>query len=233
MRSEMNFSQLHERLRTELLRRIEREVLSASLLARKTGLQQPHISNFLRSRRRLSIPALDRVLAALDLSVADLLTAPALSTSKAEGVPLVSHYVAMFEDRVSPASVIDRINLPAAVFDTMRAEHGARRPTRERFVAVGLPPAQARLLEPVLQPNAVLVLDRHSTLPSSSAAGSHHIYAVPFEGELLFAYLTFDNNSLVLRPHASTLPVRLLAVPAHLSPAAFITGRVCVVISYL
>ena len=46
----------------ELLSRIDREVLTAAVLARQTGLQQPHISNFLNSKRRLSLQALDRVL---------------------------------------------------------------------------------------------------------------------------------------------------------------------------
>jgi transcriptional regulator with XRE-family HTH domain len=234
MRSEMNFSQLHERLRTELLRRIEREVLTATLLARKTGMQQPHISNFLRNRRRLSIPALDRVLAALDLSVADLLGAPAPSTPAATGgIPLVSQYVAMYEDRISTASATERIQLPPSTLTSLRAEHGARRPTRERFVAVGLTPAQARIMEPVLQPNAILILDRHSTLPSSSVPSARAIYAVPFNNELHFSYVAYDNNSLVLRPYSPSLPVHILPVPPQLSPAQLITGRVCVAIAYL
>ena len=46
----MNFTQMHERLRLELLRRIQRGTVSVSLLARQTGLGQSHLSNFLRSR---------------------------------------------------------------------------------------------------------------------------------------------------------------------------------------
>jgi len=44
---QMNFTQMHERLRLELLRRIQRGTLSVSLLARQTGFGQAHISNFL------------------------------------------------------------------------------------------------------------------------------------------------------------------------------------------
>src|SRR5262245_25776683 len=68
----MNFSQLQERLRTELLRRIDRGTLSVSLLARQTGLGQPHLSNFLHARRNLSFTALDKILSAQHLTVADL-----------------------------------------------------------------------------------------------------------------------------------------------------------------
>ena len=65
---QMNFRQMHERLRQELLRRIERGSVSVSLLARQTGLGQSHLSNFLHSRRQLSLDAMDRVLAAQRLA---------------------------------------------------------------------------------------------------------------------------------------------------------------------
>src|ERR1700749_1144840 len=96
----MNFSQLHERLRMEILRRIDRGVLTGTLLARQTGLRPSHISNFIRSRRKLSLAALDRVLAAQLLSIDDLMlfnNARANSGSFAprhvdfDSVPLVSH----------------------------------------------------------------------------------------------------------------------------------------------
>src|SRR5579863_10212162 len=70
---QMNFLQMHERLRLELLRRIQRGTLSVSLLARQTGFGQSHISNFLRSRRQLSLEALDRVLIAQHMTAGDLL----------------------------------------------------------------------------------------------------------------------------------------------------------------
>jgi len=69
----MNFTQLQERLRLELRRRIERGTLSVSLLARQTGLGQAHLSNFLNSRRGLSLGALDRILGSQRLTTADLL----------------------------------------------------------------------------------------------------------------------------------------------------------------
>ena len=235
----MNFSQLHERLRLEVVRRIEREVLTASLLARRSGLQQPHISNFLRNKRRLSIPALDRVLAALALSAADLIPLPAASPQAAfENIPLVTQDVAMQDDRIRLSSILARIPLPPGALATLRAEHGARRPTRDRFVAVTLTPDQARSMEPRLQPNAILVLDRHSTTPSSpvpphnSASPHPSIYAVRLGGELHFCYLSFTQNFFILRPHALAFPIQLLPVPPNLTPSDLVTGRVCVSIDY-
>ncbi len=228
----MNFSQLHERLRLELLRRIEREVLTASLLASKTGLQQPHISNFLRNKRRLSIPALDRVLAALELSVADLVPSRSLAIHPMPtGIPLVSQAVAIHDDRISPASIIEDIPLPKSIDNKLRTDHGARRPTRERFVAITLSSAQARPMDPVLRANSILVLDRHSTIPDSPRSPTRSIYAVHLHGELHFFYLAYERNFLILRPHFIDYPVQLLAVPLRISPADLITGRICTIIA--
>jgi len=226
----MNFSQLHERLRLELLRRIEREVLTASLLASKTGMQQPHISNFLRNKRRLSIPALDRVLAALELSVADLVPSRSRPARlPVSGIPLVSQAVAIHDDRISPASVSEYVPLQKSIDSKLRADHGARRPTRERFVAITISPAQAHPMEPVLRAHATLILDRHSTIPASPRNLTRSIYAVHLHGELHFFYLAYERNFLILRPHSIDYPVQLLAIPPRISPSDFITGRVCVI----
>src|ERR1019366_10591889 len=83
---QMNFTQMHERLRLELLRRIQRGTLSVSLLARQTGFGQSHLSNFLNTRRKLSLDAMDRILTAQHMAAADLLT----GNYRSEGFPLHS-----------------------------------------------------------------------------------------------------------------------------------------------
>src|ERR1700690_1978487 len=72
---QMNFTQLHEHLRLELLRRIQRGSLSVSLLARETGFGQSHLSNFLHKKRQLSLAAMDRILDAQHMAAGDLLPA--------------------------------------------------------------------------------------------------------------------------------------------------------------
>ncbi len=69
----MNFQYLHELLRLELLRRIEQGSLTGTKLAQQAGFQQAHISNFLNKKRSLSLEGLDRVLAAQNLTVDQLL----------------------------------------------------------------------------------------------------------------------------------------------------------------
>ena len=218
----------------ELRRRLEREVMTASLLARKTGLRQPHISNFVHSKRRLSLQALDRVLAALELSVADLVDPRADArndarpgAAAAEAIPLVSSEVATYDDRIRPSTILERVQLPGAALAGLRAEHGARTPVRERFVAVSLTPAQATPMYPVLRSAAIVVLDRHSNMPAASSSASRSIYAVRFGKQLQFCYLSFDRNYLVLRPHSLDFPVQLLPVPLQTAPSDLVVGRVC------
>src|SRR5271163_2588161 len=69
----MNFQDLHELLRVELVRRIERGTLTGSRLAQQAGFQQAHISNFLNRKRALSLEGLDRVLASQNLSIDQIL----------------------------------------------------------------------------------------------------------------------------------------------------------------
>ncbi len=208
--------------------------MTASLLARKTGLQQPHISNFVHSKRRLSLQALDRVLAALELSVADLIDlredvrADARAAAPAvEFIPLVSQEVAMYDDRIRSASIMERVQLPGAILAGLRAEHGVRSPARERFVALSLTPAQAAPMYPVLRAAAIVVLDRHSNMPSAASAAARPIYAVRFGKQLQFCYLSFDRSHLVLRPHSLDFPVQLLPVPLQTAPSDLVVGRVC------
>src|SRR3974377_1344541 len=106
----MTFSQMHERLRLELLRRIQRGTLSVSLLARQTGFGPAHMSNFLRKRRQLSLEALDRVLVSQHLTAIDLLPATYNSEELANdlessSVPVVTHAAALFEPYIRPSSV--------------------------------------------------------------------------------------------------------------------------------
>jgi len=68
----MNFSQMQERLRVELLRRISRGTLSVSLPARQTGFKPSHLPNFLRSPRHLSLDGVDWILASRHRGAADL-----------------------------------------------------------------------------------------------------------------------------------------------------------------
>ena len=69
----MNFADLQEHLRLELVRRIDSGLLTGTRLAQQTGFRQAHISNFLNRKRALSLEGLDRVLDSQRLTIDQIL----------------------------------------------------------------------------------------------------------------------------------------------------------------
>jgi hypothetical protein len=235
----MNFQQLHERLRLEIWRRVDRGTLTSSLLSRQTGLRSSHISNFLHRKRRLSLSSLDRVLAAQMLSIDDLLiersgSIPTADRSSESGiVPLVSHVSAMSAPAILPRLVLDTVHFAAGYFDRFPPRRSVSRRTWERFVAVRLTANEALPMDPVLQSNAVAVIDRHYNSLVPWNASQPNLYAVRAGALMVFRYVTFEVDRLVLRPRNLSYPVELLDLGPNEAPSEPIVGRVCVCISEL
>src|SRR5947199_10508153 len=82
----MKFKALQENLRKVLWSRIEARELTGLRLAQQTGFEQAHISNFLNSKRSLSLEGMDKVLNVQHLSVLDLLD-PAEINKRASILP--------------------------------------------------------------------------------------------------------------------------------------------------
>jgi hypothetical protein len=227
----MNFTHMHERLRLELLRRIQRGTLSVSLLARQTGFGQSHMSNFLRSRRLLSLEALDRVLAAQHMTAAELL--PVLQ-QRGSGqfedeetmVPVVSHHAAMMEPYIRPSIVKSQLHLPHGLLASVRARVPVSRRAWQRFVAVHVSGTDAAAMEPLVLPDAIALLDRHYTSLIPYRENRPNLYAVPNGAHLTLRYAEFGANRLILRPHVLSFPVDMLEVEPDGSPSDLITGRV-------
>lgn len=232
----MNFTQMHERLRLELLRRIQRGTLSVSLLARQTGFGQSHISNFLRSRRQLSLEALDRVLFSQHMSLHDLLPLDRRVTyvaeeNEADAVPLVSHAGALFEPRIRPSSIRTIIRIPQGQLSDIRSRGPSSRKSWLRFVAVSIPAEEALAMDPVVQANALVVLDRHYNSLFDYHSGRSNVYAVRSGSHLVLRYADFLANRLVLRPRNLAFPVDLLEIPPGQSPGDLIVGRVVLIMN--
>ena len=233
---QMNFSQMHEKLRLELLRRIQRGTLSVSLLARQTGFGQSHLSNFLNSRRQLSLDAIDRVLAAQHMNAADLL--PALHSSLAmpfegerDSVPLVSHHSALFEPYIRTAAAQGWIHLPAGLLQTIRARASNTRRGWQRFVAVRIPAADAIHMDPLILPDAITLIDRHYNSFHPYRPNRPNLLAIRDGGHLSLRYAEFLANRLVLRPHNITSPVELIDMAPGESPGDLIAGRVALILN--
>ena len=237
----MKFLELHERLRLVTWRRIDQGVLSSSLLARQTGLAQAHISNFLHRRRRLSLPALDRILQAQALSVEDLsphevsthAMPGSLSAETRDVVPLVSQNAAVTAPVISPRAIVDSVQLPFGWLASFPVRRAVSRRSWERFVAVRVTHAQAFSMDPVLHADAVVVLDRHYNSLAALRPPRPNLYGVRLGTQLLFRHVVFESSRLILRPRALEAPLDVIELGPQESPSDLIVGRVCLCISPL
>ena len=239
----MNFHDLHESVRVELERRVQAGLITATSLAHQSGFRQAHIWNFLNRRRSLSLEGLDRVLAAQNLSVEQLIplelsgSAPdpaERSTNGREGseaVPVVAHSTAMEDAVVRGASVIEIVHLPTSRLGTSRARPSARTAHWQRFVAIRADEPQAAAMEPMITPDSVVVLDRHYNSLAPYRAQQRTLYAVRSGSRLMLRFLEFDDTRLVLRPLSLAFPVQLIALGENENPGDYIVGRVALILS--
>ena len=231
----MNFTQMHEHLRLELLRRIQRGTLSVSLLARQTGFGQAHLSNFLHTRRQLSLEAMDRIPAAQHLTVADLLpviqrAGDSAGDLESSSVPIVSHAVALFEPHIRPSAVHTMLRLPPGVLQSLHSRASNPRRAWQRFVAVRIPSADAMAMDPLVLPEAITVVDRHYNLLVPYRPNRPNLYAVRNGSHRALRYVVLQLNRLVLRPHNTAFPVELIQVDPGESARELLAGRVALIV---
>lgn len=232
----MKFLELHERLRLELWRRIDQGVLSSSLLARKTGLAQAHISNFLHRRRRLSLPALDRILLAQELSVEDLSSrperfTPAQGRSSMDVIPVVAQSAAMTAPMIASRTVIDLLRLPSGWLKSFPARRAVSRGGWERFVAVRVTALQALPMDPVLRVGSLAVIDRHYNSLADTRPPRPNLYAVRAGSQMLFRHVVFESSRFVLRPRTLEHPLEVIHLAPEQAPSDLLIGRVCLCVS--
>jgi Cro/C1-type HTH DNA-binding domain len=235
--SPMNFQDLHELLRLELVRRIDRGALTGSRLARQTGFQQAHISNFLNRKRALSLEGLDRVLASQNLTIDQLLpvdlnaSISALTTEPVEIVPVVSPSAAMEDARINPSAIIETLQVSASRLQDNRARPSPKNAHWQRFLAIRADAQQASGMDPIVPAGAIAVLDRHYNSIAPYRGHQPTLFAVRSGAAMLIRFIDFDEGCLILRPYTTAFPVQLQAVAASESPADYIVGRVCMVLA--
>ena len=227
----MNVTQMHERLRLELLRRIQRGTLSVSLLARQSGFGEPHLCNFLHGRRQLSLQAMDRILASQHMSAADLLPVlrpPGLllDSEDESSVPVVSHAAALFDPHIRLSAVQWMMPVRSRELQSYRSRVSFSRRGWQRFVAVAIAAADALPMEPLLLPNALVLIDRHYTSFMAYNSERPNLYAVRNGAHLTVRYADFTAGRLLLRPHNLGYPVELIEVEPDESPSDLLAGRI-------
>jgi transcriptional regulator with XRE-family HTH domain len=232
----MNFTQIHERLRLELLRRIQRGTLSVSLLARQSGSSQSHLSLFLSNKRGLSLGRLDRILDAQQLSVSDLLPDAQQAGSlgvegEASNVPIVSHTAALFEPLIKFVTPQDMLRVPSALLQSLRPHAASPRRAWHRFVAVRVEAGDAPAMAPLVVEGAVVLLDRHYITFLRYRQRRPNLYALKYENRLLLRYVEPFAGQLVLRPHNIDVPVDLIEANPGADPKDVIVGRVALIVN--
>lgn len=248
----MNFADLHELLRLELLRRIETGTLTGTKLAQRTGFRQAHISNFLNRRRSLSLEGLNRVLEAQSLSIEELLPVhlaaaagtltqhhlallPGPAPEPVELVPVIVPSAAMNHPRIPLNSSLECLHIASSRLGTGLARPSPNRLHWQRFVALRVDAPQAAAMKPLLARGSLVVLDRHYTSLAPYRPSEPNLYAVRSGTALLLRYVDLEDSSLILRPLSLEHPVQLVALtptsdrhlPEHL------IGRVCLQLAEL
>ena len=227
----MTFSQMHERLRTMLLRRIQRGDLTVTLLSKQAGFGRSHVSNFLHARGQLSMQALDRILAAQHLGAEDLIALNSANPrSKRDSlpalVPVVSHASALYEPVIRPSAIQIMLQLPPGALSSARSRVLTSRRHWQRFVAVRMNHEDTRPMQPLMYDGAIAVIDRHYNSLHPHHDSRPNIYAVRSESQLVLRYAEYTATRLILRPLAITDPINLIEIDPDVSPGEYIAGRV-------
>ena len=186
----MNFHNLHELLRLEMLRLILSREITGTSLAEQTGFRQSHISNYLNRKRALSLEGLDRLLAAQNLTIEKLLSDQAIadhslpgcsptleeqpglyphtgSKSSAEAgdgiiaVPIVSSSSVVGEPEIRSHSIIETIPFYSRHLGNNRSYPTPKRANWQRFVATRPDHQQIAAMKPLLTMGCIVVIDRH------------------------------------------------------------------------
>ena len=230
----MTFQTMQERLRQVVRARIEAGQLSGLQLARQTGFQQAHISNFLNRKRGLSLQGLDRVLMVLSLSALDLVEHGDHDFSEIhaaaqdfEDVPLVDAALAATSPIIAHTQVRGVYKFKSSFLRSLRSDAAAARRSWRRFVLIRLEARDSLSMSSRAVAGATVLIDRHYNSLRPHRPGAQNIYAVRKAGGCVVRYLELSGNALVLRPFDRACPVDVIRIAAGKSAADYIVGRVC------
>lgn len=231
----MDASALQEELRRVLWERIHAGKLSGLRLAKRTGFEQAHISNFLNRKRSLSVEGMDRVLAAANLSVYDLLSREELNSrasliSASEGdfdnVVLTDPEIAAAAPVITRTNVRDVLKFKKSFLRRLRPAAAGDRESWQRFVLIKVDAQESASMYPRLLPGATVLIDRHYNLLQPYRRNESNIYAVRKDQACTIKYVERDGDHLVLRPQNQGYPVSILPIEDD-DPSRMIVGRVC------
>ena len=230
----MRLQDLQDRLRSHIRLRISRRELTGSGLSRQAGLPQGHLSNFLNSRRRLSLASMDRLLETLQIEVLDLVDAaeirrwalPARGTSL-ESVALVSAEHAARSPRFTVEQIDGTVSFQKTFLRRLKPNDVCARGDWLRFVSIKLDARTVRAMFPRNAAGATLLIDRHYTSLDPYHHYQPNLYVIRFQGRCAVGYVSLASDHLVLRPCDVQHPIELARIDSTESYFGYIVGRVC------
>ena len=232
----MKFKALQENLRKLIRSRIEEGDLTGLKLAHQTGFQQAHISNFLNSKRSLSLEGMDKVLNVQRLSVLDLLDPAEInkrasilppSEGEFENIVMAEGEVAAGEPLITSEDVKDILKFKKSFLRRLRPAQESLKDDWQRFVLVKVDARDGMSMYPRLLPGATVLIDRHYNSLAPYRKNEQNMYAVRKDGGATVKYVEMAENSLVLRPHNQSYPVSLLPIEDGKTFSDYIIGRIC------
>jgi SOS-response transcriptional repressor LexA len=232
----MTFRELQENLRQIMRQRVKGGQLTGLKLSQQTGFQQAHISNFLNSKRSLSLEGMDKVLEVQKLSVLDLLDPKEVnkrasimppSEGEFENVVLTEGAVAAGEPLITNERVQDILKFKKGFLKRLRPQMEGMRDEWQRFVLVKVDARDGMSMYPRLLPGAMVLIDRHYNSLAPYKKGEPNMYAVRKDGGCTVKYVEVDGDTLVLRPHNQAYPVSVMRIEEGRAVSDYIVGRVC------
>lgn len=232
----INFRGLQERLRERLLAHINAGELTGLQLARATGFQQAHISNFLNRKRGLSLEAMDTILHAAQISLPELFAdAPKtrrisrIAASDCSGfvsIPVVDEQDCT-ATQVPNSTPRDTIKIALPMVQRLQPAMHVPRSHWQRFIAIRVKPADVAAMMPRLARGAVAVIDRHHNSPDLRKSGTPDLFLLRAESGFHIRYIDLAGQTLLARPHQAGYACDVLSARDSGDPLAAIIGRVC------
>ena len=230
----MTIQDLQDRLRTHIRACIHRREWTGSRLSGAAGFQQGHLSNFLNSRRGLSLEAMDRLLETLGIGVLDLVDAGEIQrravlpepVSSSQNVARVLPENAALA-RFAGNQILETQSFRKSFLRRLKPSDVAGRNHWLRFVLIKLDAKAARGMLPLEVSEVTLLLDRHYNSLQPYRRLRPNLYAVSLEERCFLGYVSLSGDQLVVRPHDPHSAIEFVRVAPGRSYAEYIVGRVC------
>lgn len=100
-------------------------------------------------------------------------------------------------------------------------------------IAVRIPAGDTLAMDPVVMPEALVLIDRHYNSLVPYRPNRANLYAVRQGAHLILRYVDFLANRLILRLHNIAYPVDLVEVAHGEAPGDLLAGRVALVLNEL